>query len=91
MRKNQLPILIVNFVFIFIFSIIFLKKQNHEFLFYIGVILTFLILIIKTNKIIKYPNRLLWGLTFWSIMHMLGGGIETNKTTRGFMKRFLLT
>jgi len=42
---------------------------------YIGVIIFFLILIIFTNKKVYYPQSVLYGLTLWAAMHMIGGGI----------------
>jgi len=55
--------------------LLFLSRENYEFLIYIGVILFFLLLIVFTNKKVNYPNDLLWGLTAWSILHVIGGGI----------------
>jgi len=33
-----------------------------------------------TNKKVKYPSDVLWGLTLWSIMHLSGGGLFINGT-----------
>ncbi len=77
-KKEQVPILIVNIIALIIFSIIFLSRKNYEFMIYIGVIVFFLLLILHTNKKINYPNGVLWGLTIWSILHMSGGGIFIN-------------
>jgi putative membrane protein len=74
-KKSQIPILAINAIALAIFIIIFLSRENYEFLIYIGVIVFFLLLIIFTNKKVNYPNDLLWGLTVWSILHMIGGGI----------------
>lgn len=78
LRKGQLPIFIVNIAALLIFAFIFAKRKNYEFMIYIGVIIFFLFLILHTNKKISYPNGVLWGLTFWSILHMSGGGIYIN-------------
>ena len=74
-KKGQLPILIVNIIAIIIFSVIFASRQNYEFLIYIGVIIFFLLVIVFTNNKINYQNSVLWGLTFWSVLHMSGGGL----------------
>ncbi len=74
-KKSQIPILAINAIALAIFIIIFLSRENYEFLIYIGVILFFLLLIVFTNKKVNYPNDLLWGLTAWSILHVIGGGI----------------
>ncbi|MBS3132109.1 DUF2238 domain-containing protein [Candidatus Woesearchaeota archaeon] len=75
-KKSQKPIIIVNIISIIIFSFIFFFRKNYEFAIYIGVILFFLFLILKTNEKIDYPDNVLWGLTAWSILHMAGGGIR---------------
>ena len=79
-KRNQIPILIVNLALLTVFIILFLSKKNYEFIIYVGVIIFFLLLIIVTNKKINYPSSILWGLTLWSFLHMSGGGIYINKT-----------
>lgn len=78
LKKGQLPIFLVNLLSVVIFSLIFLKRKNYEFMIYIGVIVFFLFLILFTNKKMDYPNGMLWGLTSWSLLHMSGGGIFIN-------------
>lgn len=75
LRRGQLPILIVNLIYLLIFAAIFSFKKNYEFIIYVGVIAFFFALILYTNKKVKYPNVILWGLTLWGFMHMAGGGI----------------
>lgn len=75
LKKEQFPILIVNVLALAIFVVVFLSRQNYEFLIYVGVIIFFLILILATNRKVVYPLSVLWGLTAWSILHMSGGGI----------------
>lgn len=73
LRRGQLPILIVNMIYLLIFSYIYIAKQNYEFIIYVGVIIFFFILILATNRKVLYPNYVLWGLSLWGFMHMLGG------------------
>jgi len=73
-KKDQIPILLVNLCFLLFFTLLFLSRKDHEFLMYIGVIIFFLILIIATNRKVNYPNHILWGLTLWAFLHMAGGG-----------------
>jgi len=75
LRKGQLPILIVNLIYLLIALFVFSGRKNYEFIFYIGVIVFFFALILLTNKKVVYPNIVLWGLTLWGIMHMSGGGL----------------
>lgn len=74
-RKGQWPILIVNVIAVLIFSVLFWRQGNFEFIIYVGVIIFFLILIAATNSRIYYPNIVLWALTVWAFLHMAGGGI----------------
>jgi len=74
-RKGQIPILVTNLIILSVFSIVFFRRENYEFLAYIGVTLFFLLLIVFTNKRVYYPNFLLWALTLWSLSHMCGGGV----------------
>jgi uncharacterized membrane protein YjdF len=79
-KKHQIPILVVNAIVLLIFTIIFTRLGNYEFLFYIGVMVFFFIVILATNHRVNYPNTILWGLTLWAIMHMAGGGLFINGT-----------
>jgi putative membrane protein len=74
-RKDQMPVLIVHLIALPAFTLLFLSRQNYEFLLYIGVIVVFLALIVTTNRRVAYPTGLLWGLTAWALLHMGGGGI----------------
>jgi len=73
-RRGQMPVLIVNALLLAVFLVVFLSRQNYEFVIYIGVIVFFFLLILFTNKRVSYPNDVLWGLTAWSFLHMSGGG-----------------
>ena len=75
LKKGQLPILTTNVVAIAFFTTLFIQRENYEFIMYIGIIIFFLLVIYTTNKKINYPNSVLWGLTAWSLLHMIGGGI----------------
>ncbi len=75
LKKGQLPVFLVHGVALVIFTFIFVSRRNYEFMAYIGVIVSVMLLILYTNNRVDYPNGLLWGLTLWSLMHMSGGGI----------------
>ena len=80
LRKGQLPIFITNTAITLMFIGVFLVKQNFEFMIYVGVLIFFMALVLATNKKVKYSNGLLWGLSFWAIAHMAGGGIYIGDT-----------
>ena len=75
-RKDQWPVLIANVCALLAFTAFYLSRANYEFLIYIGVIVLFLAVIIATNKRVRYPNGLLWGLTLWAMLHMAGGSVR---------------
>ncbi len=71
--QEQKPILWALVAALVAFTGVFLYQGNTEFLFYIVVILFFFGLILKSNKVVKYPTYVLWGLFGWAVLHMLGG------------------
>ncbi len=78
LKRGQIWILIVNVILLGFFTWKFVERENYEFLMYIGVIIFFLLVILFTNKKVKYPNYILWLLTLWSFFHMAGGGLYYN-------------
>lgn len=74
-KKSQIPILVINLVYLIAALFVFLGRKNYEFVMYVGVIVFFFFVILATNKKVNYPNFVLWGLTLWGILHMLGGGV----------------
>jgi hypothetical protein len=78
-RKNQLPILIVNLCGILSFGFYFIKSFNYEFVIYVGVIAFFLAVFIFINDKVYFPNYVLWLLTLWALMHMAGGSVHINE------------
>ena len=90
LRKGQLPIFFVNLIYLLIFLFVFSSRRNYEFLSYIGVVVFFSVVILMTNKKVKYPNSVLWGLTLWGAMHMSGGGILLNAGTMRLYELILI-
>ncbi|MBI5115038.1 hypothetical protein HZA56_01030, partial [Candidatus Poribacteria bacterium] len=74
-KKEQIPILILNVCAVIFYAALFASRKNYEFLLYIGVIIFFLVVILATDKKVNYPNDVLWGLTLWALLHMSGGGL----------------
>lgn len=79
-RKGQLPILIFNVCLLVFFSIYFLTRANYEFVLYVGVITFFLAVFVVTNNKVFFPNFVLWGLSLWALLHLLGGSVHINST-----------
>ena len=81
LKKGQLPILVVNIVSLTVFTGVVLSRGSYGLLSYVALIVFVLLVILATDKKIAYPNSLLWGLTLWAVLHMLGGGVRIGDTT----------
>jgi len=81
LKKGQLPILVVNIVSLIVFTAAVVSRGSYGLLSYVGLIVFVLLVILATDKKIAYPNGLLWGLTLWAVLHMLGGGVRIGDTT----------
>lgn len=73
LKKRQIPLLILNAVYLLIAIVYYLSRENYEFLMYVGIVILLFFVILATNKKMNYPNVILWGLTIWGMLHMLGG------------------
>lgn len=73
MLKKEMWVLITNLLIVSIFSFIYISRKNYEFLIYISVVIAILFLVLTTQKKIKFPSFVLWGLTLWNFFHMAGG------------------
>ena len=55
----------------------FLKDFNFEFVIYVGVIIAAFVLLFGTLKITQFPVYILWLISFWGLLHILGGSVIT--------------
>lgn len=69
----QYPVFFTNIAIILFFGTQYLDPINYEFLIYVGTIVFFCLMLVISNKTMKYPNYLLWALTIWGLFHMAGG------------------
>ncbi len=49
---------------------------NYEFLYYIGIVVGLGILVIASNRKIRYSPVSIWGLAIWAFLHMAGGSLK---------------
>jgi len=75
-RRREYPILIVNLVYIGGFTAVSLGHENYEFVLYAGVVIAVAALILYKQEKVRFDRTILWGLTFWGLMHMAGGNIR---------------
>jgi uncharacterized membrane protein YjdF len=76
LTKRELPILVVNLIYVPIFTVIALFGANYEFLLYVGVIFIVAGWIVWKQRSIRFERTILWGLTIWGLLHMAGGNLR---------------
>lgn len=76
LTKRELPILIINLIYVPIFTIIALRGTNYEFLLYVCVILFVGAWILLKQRKVRFDRSILWGLTVWGLLHMAGGNLR---------------
>jgi len=76
LTRNERPILIVNLLYISVFTAMALRRSNYEFVLYAGVVITVVICILAAQSRVHFGLPILWGLTLWGLLHMAGGNIS---------------
>ena len=57
-----------------------LRQQNTEFLFYIAVVVGLAIAIVLVHRKVNLSEGVLWALSLWGLLHMLGGLVRLPDT-----------
>lgn len=60
------------------FGFQFIQALNYEFIAYIVLEVAIFAVLFGTLHITKFPTYILWGLSAWGLMHMIGGGVIVN-------------
>lgn len=76
LTRREIPVLIVNLIYVPIFTGIALTRTNYEFLLYAGVILLIAAWILWKQRRVRFDLSILWGLTIWGVLHMAGGNLR---------------
>ena len=76
LRKGEWFLAFFNLAYILGFAIYYIGIKNYEFLWYVGVLVFFFILIGASINKSRFDYLVLWGLSLWGLMHMAGGGIR---------------
>jgi uncharacterized membrane protein YjdF len=64
-------------VYLIFGGLYFLQDLNFEFVIYIGVIVAAFALLFCTLHITKLPTYILWLISIWGLLHILGGSVPT--------------
>lgn len=78
LTRREMPVLIVNLIYVPTFLILALRQLNFEFVLYVGVILAVAGLILWKQRTVRFDLRILWGLTIWGLLHMAGGNLKVD-------------
>jgi hypothetical protein len=76
MKKGEWILVIFNVVYILAFALYYISIKNYEFLWYVGVLVFFALLILGTLKKSKFDYFILGALSIWGFLHMAGGGVR---------------
>ncbi len=57
------------------FGAMFLVQGNYEFLWYIATMIAIILLVACTLRTSQLSNAVMWLLSLWGLMHVLGGGL----------------
>lgn len=73
--NSTTTLLSFNALYILIFSGLSLKNQNYEFFYYVIALLIILVLLWRHHNKEKLSLGLLWALSLWGLLHLMGGNI----------------
>lgn len=76
LKRGEWILLIFNVAYILWFLPQYIAQENYEFIFYIGVLVIFLVLICAIQRRVRFSYTILWMLSLWGLFHMLGGGLH---------------
>ncbi len=78
LTRREMPVLIVNLIYVPIFAAMALRDLNFEFVMYVGVILVIGALVLWKQRRVRFEPLILWGLTIWGMLHLAGGNIRVD-------------
>lgn len=78
LKKGEWLLIAFNLIVISLFSAYYIRMQNYEFLWYVGIFMFFFIAVLFSSRKIKFDYIVLWGLSLWGFLHMMGGSLIVN-------------
>lgn len=64
-------------LYLLVGSAFFIGDSNLEFVIYVGVIAAAFVLLFGTLRITQFPSYVLWLISIWGLLHILGGSVQT--------------
>lgn len=77
MNKTHIPVIAFSSLYLLAGVIYFARDFNLEFVIYVAVIIAIFAAVFTTLRYTKFPVWMLWLLSVWGLMHVLGGAVET--------------
>ncbi len=72
-KNAERSVVTFTLLYLLVASIFSWRLQNWEFVFYVFVVLIFALLIQNIHRKVQFSTGILWCLSLWGLMHMLGG------------------
>ena len=79
--KNEWTILIFTITYTLLFGIYFGSIGNFEFLWYVGILSALILLVIFLHSRFRFSTVVLWAISIWGLLHMIGGSDIAEKRT----------
>jgi putative membrane protein len=79
MTRREAPLVVVNAVYISVFTTLALRRDNYEFLLYSCVVLAAAVFVLFLHRTYRFSSGELWGLTLWGLLHMAGGNVRVGE------------
>lgn len=79
--KTEWAILIFSITYTISFGLYFGSIGNFEFLWYVGILSVLIILVIFLHARFKFSNEVLFAISLWGLLHMIGGSDIYGKRT----------
>jgi putative membrane protein len=71
-------VMLFSALYIVLGGLYFLQDLNFEFVIYVAVIVAAFVLLFGTLPITRFPTYILWLISIWGLLHILGGSIPTS-------------
>lgn len=75
--KSSKAVLSFSALYLILGALYFLQDLNFEFVIYIVVIVAAFALLFGTLKVTQFPTYVLWLISIWGLLHILGGSVPT--------------
>ncbi len=69
-------LIVFNLLYILGFTFYYAVQRNYEFMLYIAVLVVLFVLVFSLQRRVKFSYTVLWMLSIWGLLHMMGGGVH---------------